>query len=386
MMTNNFPSTWDPQPDLIPARMLNEYLYCPRLAYLEWVQGEFAESKDTVEGGGIHRGVDDPPDADRPPPTDGDGPMIVDSAYLSAPELGITGIADRVEFDGRAAVPVDFKHGPKPPDTIGVWDADRVQIGALAMMLEAQGYHVAKGVVYYSASKERLDVPLDDSLRQLVRDAIANLRRTADSGNIPPPLIDSNKCPRCSLAGICLPDETVFLNRAAASDSAGDDNQPETESPVRRILPSADEALPVHLQTQGLYVGKSRGMISIKEGNRVLRDVPLHEMSSLCLYGNIQVTTQAMQTLCANGVPVAMFSMGGWFYGIAHGLEHKNVELRRLQYRAADAPGKCLKIARALISDKIRNCRTLLRRLNSGMDREPLARLKELASLDVWHR
>ena len=24
---------------LLPARMVNEYEYCPRLAYLEWVQG-----------------------------------------------------------------------------------------------------------------------------------------------------------------------------------------------------------------------------------------------------------------------------------------------------------------------------------------------------------
>jgi len=35
---------------LLPARMLNEYQYCPRLSYLEWVQGEWAESADTVEG------------------------------------------------------------------------------------------------------------------------------------------------------------------------------------------------------------------------------------------------------------------------------------------------------------------------------------------------
>jgi len=31
---------------LLPARMVNEYVYCPRLAYLEWVQGEWAESGD----------------------------------------------------------------------------------------------------------------------------------------------------------------------------------------------------------------------------------------------------------------------------------------------------------------------------------------------------
>jgi hypothetical protein len=35
---------------LLPARMVNEYVYCARLAYLEWVQGEWADSADTVEG------------------------------------------------------------------------------------------------------------------------------------------------------------------------------------------------------------------------------------------------------------------------------------------------------------------------------------------------
>jgi hypothetical protein len=31
---------------------------------------------------------------------------------------------------------------------------------------------------------------------------------TAEGGRIPPPLEDSPKCVKCSLAGICLPDET----------------------------------------------------------------------------------------------------------------------------------------------------------------------------------
>jgi len=45
---------------LLPARMVNEYEYCPRLAYLEWVQGEWSESADTVEGRFHHRRVDQP--------------------------------------------------------------------------------------------------------------------------------------------------------------------------------------------------------------------------------------------------------------------------------------------------------------------------------------
>jgi hypothetical protein len=37
-------------PELVPARMLNEHTYCPRLAYLEWVQGDFADNADTIDG------------------------------------------------------------------------------------------------------------------------------------------------------------------------------------------------------------------------------------------------------------------------------------------------------------------------------------------------
>ena len=33
------PSTEIP---LLPVRMVNEWVYCPRLAYLEWVDGEWA--------------------------------------------------------------------------------------------------------------------------------------------------------------------------------------------------------------------------------------------------------------------------------------------------------------------------------------------------------
>ena len=44
---------------LIPARMVNEWVYCPRLAYLEWVEGEWAESGDTAEGARTHARVDE---------------------------------------------------------------------------------------------------------------------------------------------------------------------------------------------------------------------------------------------------------------------------------------------------------------------------------------
>ena len=45
-------------PDYLPARMVNEFIYCPRLFFYEWVEGVFRESADTVEGAAQHRRVD----------------------------------------------------------------------------------------------------------------------------------------------------------------------------------------------------------------------------------------------------------------------------------------------------------------------------------------
>jgi hypothetical protein len=42
----------------IPARMLNEFAYCPRLYYLEYIQREWAHSTDTLDGRFVHRRVD----------------------------------------------------------------------------------------------------------------------------------------------------------------------------------------------------------------------------------------------------------------------------------------------------------------------------------------
>ena len=46
-------------PDYLPARMLNEFVYCPRLFYYEWVEGVFAHNRETVEGALRHAKIDD---------------------------------------------------------------------------------------------------------------------------------------------------------------------------------------------------------------------------------------------------------------------------------------------------------------------------------------
>jgi hypothetical protein len=45
-------------PGALPARMLNEFVYCPRLFYYEHVEGVFVESADTLRGAVVHARVD----------------------------------------------------------------------------------------------------------------------------------------------------------------------------------------------------------------------------------------------------------------------------------------------------------------------------------------
>src|ERR1700742_2869322 len=45
-------------PEYLPARMVNEFVYCPRLFFYEWVDGLFEHSADTVEGSIQHKRVD----------------------------------------------------------------------------------------------------------------------------------------------------------------------------------------------------------------------------------------------------------------------------------------------------------------------------------------
>lgn len=51
----------------LPARMLNEFTYCPRLFYYEHVDGVFVHNQETVEGAILHRRVDAKEDPFPPP-------------------------------------------------------------------------------------------------------------------------------------------------------------------------------------------------------------------------------------------------------------------------------------------------------------------------------
>ena len=109
-------------------------------------------------------------------------------------------------------------------------------------------------------------------------------------------------------------------------------------------------------------MGKSGEVLQVKEKDKTVQEVRIGEVCQVNLLGNVQISTQAVQSLCEAGVPVTYFSMGGYFYGITTGLNTKNVALRRSQFRLADSERFALELAQKLVAGKIRNQRTMMQR------------------------
>jgi CRISPR-associated endonuclease Cas1/CRISPR-associated protein Cas4 len=367
-MSNNPQPPTRPDPDgalLLPARMVNEYVYCPRLAYLMWVQQEWAESADTVSGRHLHRKVDGPPKEKR----DEEQRLIhARSITLGSERLGVIARLDLVEADGEQATPVEYKRGKRPHVAKGAWEPEQVQLCLQGLLLEEHGYRSEGGEIYFHGSHERVSIAFDDELRQKTQAAICGLRALADGGQIPPPLEESPRCNGCSLVGICLPDEVQFLR--------GRDQEP-----PRPLAVAASTALPLYVQAHHAKVAKKGERIEVEIDDQPAHSVPIGDISQLVLHGNVYVTTPCMQTLMEREIPISWHSHGGWFYGHSIGTGHKNVELRTAQYRASFDPERCLAIARALVRDKILNSRTLLRRnwRNEQRPEEDIAELKHQA-------
>jgi CRISPR-associated endonuclease Cas1/CRISPR-associated protein Cas4 len=341
--------------------MLNEFVYCPRLAILEWVDGEFQHSADTVEGSLRHATVDRPgfrtrrrsESTESNTETPDEIVQQIRSVELSDAALGLIAKIDLVEILGGRVQPVDVKKGKRPHIERGVYDPERVQVCAQGLLLRAHGYQCDSGFIYYAGSNERVEIPFDDELVALTQASVAALRTAAEAELLPPPLEDSPKCVRCSLAPICMPDELRFLRGS--------------EQPPRQLIPAADHTFPLYVQQPGATVRKKGDTLQVFDREEKLGEIRTREVSQLVLMGRVSATESVYRELLGQGKPIVHLSSGGWLYGVTDGLPHSNVRLRQQQYRTADDPAACLRIAKRLVEAKLLNQRTFLRR-NAGDD------------------
>src|SRR5437660_83760 len=105
-----------PPPDYLPARMVNEFVYCPRLFFYEQVEGVFRESTDTIEGLAQHKRVDRETKGMPSPEDLGPDKIHTHSVTLSSERLRVIAKLDLIEIENGSVTPVDYKHG-RPRET-----------------------------------------------------------------------------------------------------------------------------------------------------------------------------------------------------------------------------------------------------------------------------
>lgn len=327
---------------LVPARIINEHVYCPRLAWLEWEARAFTDNADTAEGTDAHTRVDE---------TRGDDDATVLTALpLGSERLGVTAKLDRVELREGVAVPVETKHG-KPRETgPPLWPPELAQMTAQSLLLREAGYVVEHGEVFFVESRGRRRVELPADAEQWIVRLVGEVRTNAAQPTPPPPLVDSPKCPRCSLVGVCLPDETVALR------------SPGPQAP-RRLIARDDPRRPLYVMGPSAIVRKRKGRLVLTADGEEQATRRILDVAHVALFGNATLTSAVMRECFDHDVPVLWFSSSGWFrgYSISHGGSW--VARRMAQVRAADDPDRSLLAARRFIEGKLRNQRTLLRRL-----------------------
>jgi CRISPR-associated protein Cas1 len=355
-------------PEPLPIRMLNEHLYCPRLFHLMHVQGLWAESADTVEGRSQHERAAARAPA-KPPPAGEDEqpwPARPRDLHLSDPDLGIVGKLDALEppwpdTPDPEWTPVEAKHSAPPaperaivdsagrPLAPGAWSNDQIQLCAQGLLLRANGYRSTHGLLYYRRSRQRVRIEFDAALEQATRDEVARARIT-EAGPMPPPLVDSPKCARCSLHSICLPDETNWLLHRLAR-------------PPARVMPGRDDAGVLYVSEPGTRVGKrSQCLVLSPPGEAPEVQIPLKDIAHVSLFGAVQCSTQLIHEAMASGRSISWLSAGGRYLGGAFPPLAKNFHVRRAQFRLMENSEACLGLARRVVTAKIMNCRTLLRR------------------------
>jgi CRISPR-associated protein Cas1 len=352
-------------PDLIPARILNEHVYCRRLAYLEWVDRQFVDNADTAEGTFVHRVVDReraaPPE---PSAQEGEPPPSSSSVTVSSERLGLIAKIDLLEARGGAVVPVEYKRGTPRTSEDPLWEPELVQLCAQALVLRDAGYRVPHAEAYFAGTRTRHRIEITPELIDGTLAAIEQLRADAAGDEPPPPLIDSPKCPRCSLVGICLPDEVNTLSERAAR-------------PPRRLVAGDPPATPLYATNPGSRLSKRGGRVVLLEDGKETASRRLIDVSHIAVLGNVTAGSALLRACFESGIPVLWFTAGGWFSGFATGMPAKNVAVRMRQHRACALGSP--ELARAFVAGKIRNARTLLRRHGGEEASRVVSQLAELA-------
>lgn len=125
------------------------------------------------------------------------------NVYLTDPLLGLVGLIDYFEFDGKEAYPVEIKSGHILPE--GIDNPHKYQVTAQAILIEKNFDFLVKKVrVYYSKHNKIVDYPIGVKDKLKVMEFTNQINKLLASEKIPETTKDKGKCIDCECRNYCL--------------------------------------------------------------------------------------------------------------------------------------------------------------------------------------
>ncbi len=149
----------------------------------------------------------------------------------------------------------------------------------------------------------------------------------------------------------------------------------------------------LYLVEQGSKLSKTGDTLLVTKDDKKLLEVECHRIDTVLVFGNIQITTQALTEMLDHNIEFALLSMDGRLRGQLTPPLPRNILLRIRQYELANDRDYVLKQAKFIVRVKLENCLEVLKQAdwNNASDdhhrqraslEQALAAIDEVKTLD----
>jgi len=137
----------------------------------------------------------------------------------------------------------------------------------------------------------------------------------------------------------------------------------------------------LYLTEQGSVLRKRGERLIVEKDDAVLLDVECHKIGAVLVFGNVQITTQAIKELFEHGIELAILTQKGKLIGQLTSPTTKNIGLRIAQFKRHGEDEFVKSFSREIVKGKIGNSLQFVRGFSYNHREVELNR--EMAELEV---
>lgn len=120
----------------------------------------------------------------------------------------------------------------------------------------------------------------------------------------------------------------------------------------------------LYLLEQGAKLEKESKRLVVTKEDKILLEVPEFKIGRVLIFGNVQITTQAMKFLLEQGIETSFFTIYGRLIGRLLPPQSRNVLLRIAQFEKTKDQNFRLAFSKTIIEGKIKNAKVFLQRFS----------------------